>query len=872
MNENNTIPPKIALRFFRWFCHPDYVEDIEGDLLERFDKRLQNNNKFHAQWKFIKDVFTLFRPGLIRPIEGTQKLNLYGMFKHDLLIGWRSLLKNKSYSLLNISGLAIGMTVAILVGLWIHDELSFNKNHENYKRIAQVMRNEGTPGQIETNSAVPTGLGTLISAEYRNHFKRVAMVRARIENRVVSYGDEKFTQNGYFMQPEGAEMLSLEMLSGEITGLDDLAVIMLSESLAKKLFKEENPIGKIIKMDANWQLEVTGVYKDLPENSAFKEATYFAPLELFLYGWSGFNVWNNYNMYVFVELHEQANLADANSAIQKAMVSHVDGDEGLELFLMPMVDWHLFAEYENGIKITSERLKFVWFYGLIGIFILLLACINFMNLSTARASKRMKEIGIRKSMGAGRSRLTFQFLMEAFLLTGLSLILSLILVFIALPWFNSISGKEVVVLWNNLVFWGMIGCFTVFTALLSGSYPAFFLSAFDPIKSLKGIFKSSKYSGIPRKALVIFQFTISISLIIGTLIVNQQIDHARNRPTGYSKDRLITIRPRSPEYKDKYDVLRNEFLQTGVVEDMATSNYSVTSTLGWNGGFSWDGKAEDFNPAFNTILVSTDYGNTLNWEFVDGRDFSKDIKSDMAGVIINESAAKIIGIENPVGIKIDFSEDWLGYNSFTVLGVVKDMVKGSPFQKTFPSMIFPSDRDLSWLFIKIKPDIALRDALPKIESAFESVISTEPFDFKFVDETYNRKFIEEERIGNTAGVLAGIAIAISCLGLFGLATYVAEQKTKEIGIRKVLGASIVQIWQLLSKEFITLVIISCIISIPIAWLFVKRWLVQYDYRIEINWLTFSVAGIAALFITLLTISFRTIRAANANPVESLRDE
>ena len=871
MNSQKHTPSKLAIRFFRWYCNPDYAEDIEGDLLERFEKR-SNKSLTYARCKFILDVLALFRPGIIRSLEGTQKLNYYGMLKHDLLIGWRSLLKNKSYSILNIIGLTIGMTIAILVGLWIHDELSFNKNHKNYDRITQVMRLDGNPGNLQTNSAMPTGLGTLISNDYQNYFKRISMVRARIENRIIANGDIQLSQNGYFMQPEGAEMLSLEMIKGEITGLNDLTTILLSESLAQKLFKGENPMGKVIVMDGSIELKVTGVYKDLPSNSKFKEAKYFAPLDVFLYGWSNLNVWDNYNMYILAELHKGINIDDASSAIKDAMKPHLKEGRNMDLFLSPMSDWHLFSEYENGINVTSERLKFVWFYGLIGNFILLLACINFINLCTANASKRTKEVGVRKSMGAGRAKLTIQFLMEAFILTGFSILLSLVLVSWAIPWFNEITEKEVSVLWSNYYFWIGILSFTAITALLAGSYPAFFLAAFDPINALKGNVKSSKYSGIPRKALVIFQFTISITLIIGTLVVKEQIDFARNRPLGYSQDRLITFQARSPEYKGKYHLLRDNFMKTGVVEEMGTSNYSITSTLGWNDGFNWKGKASDFNPAFNTIYASHEYGNAIGWEFIDGRDFSRDLQTDMAGIIINESAAKLIGIENPVGLILEYENNNSSTNQYTVLGIVKDMVKGSPFQKTHPSIIFPSKEDLRWMFIRIKPGIPIREAITKIESEFLKVVPNEPFDFRFVDQDYDIKFREEEKIANTAGILAGVAIAISCLGLFGLATFVAEQKTKEIGIRKVLGASVAQIWQLLSREFVSLVLIACLISIPISWLGIEKWLAQYDYKTDIAWITFTLAGISALVITLITISFRTIRAANSNPVDSLRDE
>ena len=869
MNEENTA---LIIKFFRWFCHPEFAEDIEGDLLERFDKRTHNHSQFYAKWHLIKDVLLLFRPGIIRPFEGTQKLNYYGMIKHDLLIGWRSLKRDKGYSALNIASLAIGMTVSILVGLWIFDELSFNRYHQSYDQIAQVHRSQLRRGAIQTSNQLPTGLGTLLGAEYRNHFKHVAMIRTRMASKVLSYKGELFTENGYFMQPEAAHLLTLEMVKGDIDGLSERQSIFLSESLATKIFGDENPVGELISLDASVEVLVAGVYKNLPGNSSFRGASYFAPLDLYLYGWSNLNVWDNYNMHLFVQMHPNTDIVQASQAIEKAMDAHVDPSADFKLFLVPMSDWRLFAEFENGVQVFSERLKFVWFYGIIGVIILLLACINFVNLSTARAGRRIKEIGVRKSLGARKARLRVQFLLESFLITSFAVLLSLLLTYLLLPVFNELSGKELQHFWTNTWFWPAIALFAVFTALLAGGYPAFYLSAFKPVASLKGLRNTANSRSFSRKALVVFQFTISITLIIGTLLVREQINHARDRPAGYEQERLLTMQVRSPQYAGKYHVLRDEMLKTGVVEEFATSGYAVTSTLGSNNGFTWEGKAEDHNPHFNTILVSPEYGKAVGWELVAGRDFERALKTDMAGMILNESAVKEMGLENPVGAVVTVTEDWLEHQQITVLGVVKDMVKGSPFQKVAPSMIFPSSWDLSWLLIKLRRGVPLREAIGMTEEAFEQVITTEPFNFDFVDEVYAAKFREEEQTGKTAGMLAIIAILISCLGLLGLATYVAELKTKEIGIRKVLGASVLQLWKMLSFEFIGLVAISCLLAIPISWYMLQNWLIQFAYKTDLNLGTFILAIVIALTATLLTVSLKTLGAASANPVEALKDE
>jgi ABC-type antimicrobial peptide transport system permease subunit len=473
-----------------------------------------------------------------------------------------------------------------------------------------------------------------------------------------------------------------------------------------------------------------------------------------------------------------------------------------------------------------------------------------------------------------RSQLVGQFLSESVLVAFLAFVLSLLLVQLSLPWFNTVADKEMGMLWRNPTFWIAAIGFTLFTGLLAGSYPALYLSSFNPVKVLKGTIRAGRYSATPRQILVTFQFTVSIILAIGTIIVYQQIEHAKNRPVGYTRTGLISLRPASPEYTGKYQVLREELKRTGVVEEVAQSNYAITTTKGNNGGFVWKGKDPNIepDPSFNTIQVTQEYGKTIGWEFIAGRDFSRELATDKNGVIINESAAKIMGLENPVGEVLRWEPGWREPATYQILGVVKDMVKDSPFRPTVPSIISLAENDMAWLYIRIKDNVSASEALPKIEKVFKSLIPSAPFDYKFADEEYNAKFRAEERIGKLAAVFASLAIFISCLGLFGLASYTAEQRTKEIGIRKVLGASVGNIWTLLSKDFVGLVILACLLAAPVAWYFLNSWLESYEYRITISLWVFALAGIAALVITIVTVSFQAIKAALANPVKSLRDE
>jgi ABC-type lipoprotein release transport system permease subunit len=509
----------------------------------------------------------------------------------------------------------------------------------------------------------------------------------------------------------------------------------------------------------------------------------------------------------------------------------------------------------------------VWLFGIIGAFVLLLACINFMNLSTARAEKRAKEIGIRKTVGSARRQLIYQFLSESLLMALLCFVLSLALVHLVLPWFNEVANKEMSILWRNPAFWMISTGFVLITGLIAGSYPALYLSSFQPVKVLKGSFSVGRFAAIPRKVLVVIQFTVSISLIIGTIIVFRQIQFAKNRPVGYNREGLIYLRVLTENIHNHFESFRNELLETGAVAEVAESNGAVTEIAENTGDFAWKGKDPNMQESFGHIRVSHDYGKTIGWQFLSGRDFSRTNINDSFGLVLNEAAVKIMGLKHPVGEIIRHQE-----KNYKVLGVVKDMIMRSPFDPARPSVF----SILPWwggaLSIKIKPTERTNEALAKIETVFTKYAPGLPFDYRFADEEYGKKFSIENRIGKLSSVFAILAIFISCLGLFGLASFVAEQRTKEIGVRKVLGASVFNLWKLLSKDFLGLIIISCCIAVPIAYYYLYEWLQKYEYRAEISWWIFAIAIGGALLITLLTVSFQAIKAAIANPVKSLRTE
>jgi ABC-type antimicrobial peptide transport system permease subunit len=490
-----------------------------------------------------------------------------------------------------------------------------------------------------------------------------------------------------------------------------------------------------------------------------------------------------------------------------------------------------------------------------------------MNLSTARSERRAKEVGVRKAIGSLRSQLINQFFSESLVIVFFAFIVSLGLVQLILPFFNQVSDKQVDILWTEPVFWLLGLAFILLTGIIAGSYPAFYLSSFQAARVLKGAMRAGRYASLPRKMLVVLQFTVSVTLIVGTIIVFKQIQFAKNRPIGYDREGLIQMFMATSEIHDHFEAIRNELKVAGAIAEMTESTSPTTSDWNTNGGFQWEGKDPDQAVDFPNNGVSPEYGKTVGWQFVDGRDFSRDFASDSSAFILNEAAAKFIGFENPVGQIIQ----WDG-RPFKVIGVVKNMIVQSPYDPPRPSLFHLASGKQNNVIIKINPEASAHDALQKIEVTFKKFAPGTPFDYTFVDEDYGKKFGDEERIGKLSSFFAALAILISCLGIFGLASFTAEQRTKEIGIRKVLGASVTSLWRMLSKDFVILVIISSVISTPIAWYFLSEWLAKYEYRTEISWWVFALSGLAALVITLLTVSFQSIKAAIANPVNSLRSE
>jgi putative ABC transport system permease protein len=865
-------PPQIPLRFFRWFCHPKLRNHIEGDLMELYEERVKEFGKIKADIKFIIDVLLLFRQGIIKPTEGYKNLNTYGMYKSYFKIGWRSLLKNKGYSYINIVGLTMGMAVTLLIGIWVFDEVSFNHYHKNYNRIAEVYEHKITNNGIATVLSVPMPLASVLKSSYKEDFKKVVSMWFE-SNHILTLGEKKISRNGTFMSKGGLEMFSFEMTKGSWQSLDDPSSIVLSESTALALFGATDPINQLLRVDNLLDVKVTGVFKDLPFNSRFRSLEFISSWDL----WVSSNAWmkadeNNWNSDVltFVEIESATSFDALTNKIKNIKYNNLPKEqaakENPQLFLHPMGRWHLYSEWKDG-KESGGRIQIVWLFGIIGSFVLILACINFMNLSTAQSEMRAKEVGIRKSIGSARTQLIGQFFVETFLIVFLAFAMAIGLASISLPWFNQLAEKEMTMPWTNSTFILVALGFVLFTSILAGSYPALFLSSFQPVKVLKGTFKIGRFANVPRQVLVVIQFSVSVALIIGTLAVWRQIQFAKNRPVGYTREGLIMVRKTSPDFEGKTEALRHKLMEADAIEALAESASPATETWFTNNNFIWKEKDPNLKIDFACVPVTQDFGKTVGWQFLRGRDYSREHSTDSSAMILNETAVKAMGLADPLNEEIT----WKG-KKFKVIGVIQDMIVDSPYDPVKQTIYFVNYNGNVWLNMRLNPSLSTHEAIARVENIFRSVLPAVPFEFKFIDQEFEKKFASEERIGKLATVFAVLAIFISCLGLFGLASFVAQQRTKEIGVRKVMGASVFNLWKMLSKDFIILVGISIFISTPIAYYMMSRWLNGFQYRTELTWWIFTSAGFGAIVITLLTVSYQSIKAALMNPVNSLKSE
>jgi ABC-type antimicrobial peptide transport system permease subunit len=781
---------------------------------------------------------------------------------------FRSLLKNKTYSFLNIFGLAVGIACAAFIFLWVEDELTFNHNFAKRDYLYHVMQNEKNDAGISTNGSTPGPLAAALKADIPGIVNSGRLSWAMDELAVID--DKSIKENGMYADPSVLSMYALPFIYGNASAaLNNPNDIVISESMSKKFFGNSNPVGKTIKMNAkaaysvDGLYKVTGVFKDLPSN-CYYHFQWLSPYTTWEDANDWLKPWNNNLTETIVELSPTANPASINKKLKNYLSTKSDGNTN-QCFLFNMNDWHLRGNFVNGVQ-DGGNIKYVKLFSTIAFIILLIACINFMNLATARSEQRAKEVGVLKVMGAGKKGLIGKFISESLLMSFISLLLAVGLLYLLMPYYNELVEKQLSVNLFNPVHLGCLLGIGLLTGLIAGSYPAFYLSSFNPVKVLKGIkVKTSVGTMFIRKGLVITQFTASVILIISTIIVYKQVQHIKNRNLGYNKDNLIYMDLQG-NMKDHFNEIKHSLIATGYVENAATSLHDALHVYSYGDGFNWQGKNPNAKLPIHSNVVSDEYLSTMHMKLVDGRDFYQG-NIDSTNVIINESMAKLMGKEGKIGSIITS-----GNYKLTVVGIIKDFIYNDVYGSGSPLIFFNGNYSATVMAVRFKPNVNLSQALQKTEAVMKSENPGFPFEYRFADKDFDSMFSSETLIGKLAGVFALLAIFISCLGLFGLAAYTAERRTKEIGIRKVLGASVTRLTGLLAKEFLQLVALSCLIAFPVAWWFMHDWLQDYAYRTTMQWWVFVSAGIAALFIALITVSFQAIKAAIANPVKSLRTE
>lgn len=790
------------------------------------------------------------------------------MLRNYFKTAWRNLVKNKTYSFLNIIGLATGMAVALLIGLWVYYHISYDRFLPGYEQVYKAGKRWTASGEKHVQMVTPLPLAEALKRDVPG-VKYVA-VTDWMKAHGLKVEDKKLYVSGAMAGSDFLKIFQYPLVRGDRNQvLQDPYSIVLNESTVKALFGDDDPIGKMITFDNRHNLKVTGIMKDVPGNSTL-QFNFLVPFDYYMQTNEGIraarNNWEQTTSQIYVALESGVLSEKVQPALQKIFSKYSPKEYAsskTQVVLQPLKDWHLFSEFKNGVQ-AGGLIDYVRMFALTGILVLIIACINFVNLSTARSEKRAREVGVRKAIGSSRLQLVIQFMFESVLTTFCAFVLALALSQFALPAFSMLTGTSLSIPYTSIAFWLLMSAYVLVTALLAGCRPALYLSSFRPVKVLKGKLQVGKAALLPRKVLVVLQFTCSITLIISTIVIYQQIRYGQNRPTGYNATALV-MTDASDDIKRNYVALKNDLLASGMVAAVTKSSSPVTDNRNFNSIDRWPGKKGEEGLGVATVGVSDkDYFNTMGMQLLKGRNFEE--AGDSLNVIVNEAAIRQMGLKEPLNQLIT----WDGYTQARIIGVVKDAIMGSPFDDAKPTLFTFNPGWANVISYRISPSVSMQSALEKLASIFSKYNPGLPYLYKFADEDYARKFQFETLIGRLATVFAILAIFISCLGLFGLSAFTAEQRTKEIGIRKVLGASVGRLWRMLSIEFLMLVVVSAVIASPLATYFLNDWLSKYSHRIILSPWVFVVTTGFAMVLTIFTISFQAIKAALTNPVKSLR--
>jgi putative ABC transport system permease protein len=786
------------------------------------------------------------------------------MFKNYLKISWRNLFRNKGFSLTNLLGLSIGITCTILIFLWVRDEKTYDKFHSNYSSIYKIIANRDFNNQVFTdeNMVLP------LAKELKEKLPQIknAVVTTHQQPSVLSYGDLKIKKQGYTVSERFFDLFSWKFVKGNASiAITDPSSIVLTRSAAKAFFGNDDPINKVLKLNNDRDAKVTAIVDDPPGNSTF-QFDYITP---FNYSDPGtqqsMTQWQNSSWNVFIQVDPKTDFRSLEKNINDIKYEHDPVDKKISTyFTFPMSKWRLYSDFKDG-KNTGGMIEYVRLFTIIAIIILLIACVNFMNLSTARSERRAKEVGIRKTLGSGKKQLVLQFFFESMILAFIAFIISVGIVYLLLPSFNTLVDKHLSLDLSNSGFWLIAMGIITFTGIIAGSYPALYLSSFNPIKVLKGTFLAGRSAVLPRRILVVAQFVISILLISATIIVYQQIKHIKDRSMGYDPNNLIMI-PTTADTQKSFTAIKQQLLNTGMINSV-TRTFSPITNIWWKQpGPDYDGKPADQNIIFAGLTVDVDFTKTMGIKILQGREFTG-TPSDSSSVLLNKAAIDAMGLKNPLGMQIRNNG-----RPRTIVGILDNVIMESPFKPVDPMMIFYDPNGANSISIRLNQSVSPKKALASVESIFKVNNPSVPFEFQFVDQEFQKKFITEDLISKLTNIFAALAIFICWIGLAGLASFTIEKRFREIGIRKVLGATVQQLLMLISKEFLKLVLIAFVIAVPLTWWFMNNWLDKYTYRINISIWLFGIVGAVVLLLTLVVVSLNTMRAATSNPIKSLRTE
>uniref|UniRef100_UPI00404898CC ABC transporter permease n=1 Tax=Roseivirga sp. TaxID=1964215 RepID=UPI00404898CC len=873
---------RLGEKLLRLYCHPDFQEDILGDLEEYFRVNSSEKGEAYAERRFLLDAVMLFRFSLLRENWLSQKLIQTTMVKNNFKMAYRSMMRQKFYSFLNLTGLAIGMAACIFIAIFVKEELSFDKHFEDSDKIFRIAGNLKFGDNVFNLGFVPDPMAKTVKEEFPE-VENAARTRGDATI-LVSYNNNYFRQtNIAWADQEFFSIFSIPLLRGDRNHLlDEPNTVVITESTAKKIFGSEDPLNKVIRFNDELDIKVTGVIQDIPDNTHFKYNMFVTMLNR---ADARQNVWLSNNFTTYVKLNAKESKATVDGRFPDFLMKHfaeqVNQMMGIKLedavasgalaatyFLQPVEDIYLYSNMDFELR-TGGSIENVYIFSIIGFFILLIACINFMNMATARASVRAKEVGIRKVLGSLKSQLINQFLMESILSSFIAAIVAVIMVTLLLPSFNTLTDKQIVdPIFSMTGLWPYLLISTIMIGALAGVYPAFVLSSFSPSKVLKGEVTQGKKAGWMRNILVIIQFSTSIFLIIGSAFIYNQLDYLQHKELGFNKDQILVINE-TQLLGNQLQAFKTELERNPLVESVSVSGFIPATNIYNDSPFlSENATSAEEGVSLQIWFVDQDYARTYDLKIEDGRFFSKEFASDSSAMVLNEAAIKRFGYtDNPIGRRIKALN---GNNIYTIVGVVKDFHFKSMTEEIQPQVFFLGNSPDN-VSVKFKANMT-NEVLATTKASWESFSGGKPFEYDFLDQIFADSFKNQIRVKTIFSVFAVLAVSIACLGLFGLAAYVTEQRKKEIGIRKVLGASMSTLLTLLFRSFTFLILISAVLAIPLAWWYMDGWLSDFPFRVDMNPLVFIGSALGTLFIALLTVGYQSMTAARRNPIENLRNE